>query len=214
MPPEEARITVTANALPSAAPALPDLDAFLDQGFAEHDRTLADLRAMISGPFGQVLAIWERTVRGGGKLLFAGNGGSAADAQHLVAELVVRYKADRPAIAAIALTTDSSILTAGGNDLGYEQVFARQVAALCRPGDALVGISTSGRSPNILAALRTARSLGAATCGLAGGDGGAMADFSDALVVIPSRTTARIQEMHIMVGHMLCEALEARLGYA
>lgn len=205
------------------------LATFLRRETDEHREAFEALLPQLARPFGEVLTLWERAVRGGGKLLFFGNGGSAADAQHLAAELVIRYQADRPAIAAIALNTDTSALTAGANDMGFEQIFARQVEALGRPGDVAVGITTSGRSPNVLAALATARARGLATSALtgalrpasgaaggttaaSGGPAPELAALCDALLVVPSRTTARIQEMHIMLGHMLCKALEQRLG--
>jgi D-sedoheptulose 7-phosphate isomerase len=177
----------------------------------EHQQVLNAVREL-AGPIEKVLQTWEAAVRKGGKILLVGNGGSAADAQHIAAELVIRYKADRAPIAAMALTTDTSALTACGNDLGFDQVFARQVAALGRPGDVLVGISTSGKSPNVLAALREARSRNIYTTGLSGGTGGDMPSLCDALIVVPSRITARVQEMHIMIGHVLCKSLELRLG--
>jgi D-sedoheptulose 7-phosphate isomerase len=178
----------------------------------EHEQVFAATSRMLGQPFAQTLAIWEAAVRGGGKILLFGNGGSAADAQHIAAELVIRYHVDRRPIAAIALTTDSSALTACGNDLGFESLFERQVEALGRPGDVAVGISTSGRSPNVLAGLRRARAMGMHATGLSGGDGGEMHRLCDSVIVVPSRITARIQEMHILVGHMLCKALERRLG--
>jgi len=128
--------------------------------------------------------------------------------------LTIRYKADRPAIAAIALTTDTSALTAAGNDLGFEQVFARQVAALGKAGDVAIGISTSGKSPNVLAALRLAREMRIVTAALSGKKGGDLAGICDHLLVVPSDTTARIQEMHILLGQMLCGAIEIDLGMA
>jgi D-sedoheptulose 7-phosphate isomerase len=192
------------------------LSAFLRRETDEHRQAFEALVPQLEAPFAQVLALWERAIRGGGKLLLFGNGGSAADAQHLAAELVIRYHADRAPIAAIALSTDTSALTAGANDMGFEQVFSRQLAALGRPGDVAVGISTSGRSPNVLAALATARASGLATTALSGGLQGTatpeLAALCDAVLVVPSRTTARIQEMHILLGHMLCKALEQRLG--
>ncbi len=166
----------------------------------------------VAGEFEAALATLAAAVRGGGKILFCGNGGSAADAQHLATELFVRYVRDRNPIAAIALTTDSSALTAAGNDYGYEHVFARQVHALGREGDVLVAISTSGHSPNVLGALEQARALGMRTIGLSGRDGGDMGPLCDVLIVVPARDTAHIQEMHITIGHMLCGALETELG--
>ena len=138
----------------------------------------------------------------GGKLLVAGNGGSAADAQHLVAEFVVRLTVDRPALRAVALTTDTSILTAGGNDYGFEAVFARQIEALGQAGDVFLGISTSGNSPNILRALRQAKLQGMATFGFSGNGGGVMN------VVVPSRTTMNIQESHLALEHIFCMLVE------
>jgi D-sedoheptulose 7-phosphate isomerase len=150
-------------------------------------------------------------LRGGGKLLIAGNGGSAADAQHIAAEIVGRYKKDRPAYAAIALTTDTSALTAIGNDYGFEQVFARQVEALGRRGDVLLALSTSGRSPNILAALKAARSQGLVTVGFTGAKGTGLAASCDHLLVAPSDDTAVIQQIHMAFAHGICEVIEQTL---
>jgi len=187
------------------------LAPFFAAEFDEHAAVLADTRTACAEPFGRLVALAAKTIRGGGKILFFGNGGSAADAQHLATELTIRYKSDRAPIAAIALTTDSSALTAGGNDLGFDRIFARQVEALAKPGDIAIGISTSGRSANVLAALAAARAMGVGTAGLSGGTGGDMATVADPLLIVPSKTTARIQEMHIMLGQMLCGALEQEL---
>lgn len=183
-------------------------------GLAEHAAVLEAVRRDLGGPFERMLEAWVTAIRGGGKIMFCGNGGSAADAQHLATELTVRYVSDRPAIAALALTTDTSALTAAANDHGFGTVFARQVEALGRPGDVLVAISTSGRSPNILLALRRARELGVVPAALTGGDGGEVVGLADPVIVVPSRTTARIQEMHITLGQLLCSGLEQALGYA
>lgn len=142
---------------------------------------------------------------GGGKVLFCGNGGSAADAQHLAAELVNRFLMDRPALPGLALTTDTSALTAIGNDLDFRRVFARQVEAFGRRGDVLVGISTSGNSPNVLAALEAARKAGLHTLGFTGNGGGAMAPLCDILLDVPHAGTPLIQETHIAAGHLLCQ---------
>ena len=150
-------------------------------------------------------------LRAGNKLLIIGNGGSAADAQHIAAEIVGRYKQDRPAWAAIALTTDTSALTAIGNDYGFEQVFARQVAGLGRRGDVLLALSTSGRSPNILAALGTAREHGLVTIGFTGSKGEALGALCDHLLVAPSDDTPVIQQIHLAVAHGICEAIEQAL---
>lgn len=149
------------------------------------------------------------SLRAGGKLLFAGNGGSAADAQHWAGELVSRFYYDRPGLAAVALTTDSSILTAIGNDYGYDYTFARQVEALGRAGDVLVAISTSGNSPNIVRAAEAARALGMTVLGFTGRGGGRLAPLSDICFRMPSDETPRIQEGHEVVGHLLCALIEA-----
>jgi D-sedoheptulose 7-phosphate isomerase len=151
------------------------------------------------------------SLRQGGKLLLCGNGGSAADAQHWAGELVGRFMYDRPGLASIALTADGGILSAVGNDYGFEQVFARQVQALGRPGDVLFALSTSGRSPNVLAALRAAREGGLVTVGFTGQGGGLMAELCDLLLAVPSTRTPRIQEAHEALGHAICAAVEAAL---
>lgn len=189
-----------------------DIDRFFDSEFAEHAAVTAATRAALAEPFVRLVALVTGSVRSGGKILLFGNGGSAADAHNIATEFAVRYKRDRPAIPALGLTTDGGVLTAIGNDLGFEQLFARQVEALGRAGDVAIGISTSGRSPNVLEGLRTARAMGLATVGLGGGDGGRLAEVSDLMVIVPSSTTARIQEMHILLGQMLCGAVEVELG--
>jgi D-sedoheptulose 7-phosphate isomerase len=191
-----------------------DLTAFFKAEFAEHHDVARRSEAALSGAFAGLVGACVTSVRAGGKLMFFGNGGSAGDAQHLATELTIRYKADRAAIAAIALTTDTSALTAAGNDLGFERIFARQIEALGRPGDIAIAISTSGKSANILAALRQAKAMKLATAALGGKGGGDMKGLADHLLVVPSDTTARIQEMHIALGQMLCGALEIELGLA
>jgi D-sedoheptulose 7-phosphate isomerase len=153
-------------------------------------------------------------LRAGGKVLFFGNGGSAADAQHLAAEFVGRFVRERAGLPAIALTTDSSILTAVGNDYGFDQIFARQVQALGRAGDVAVAISTSGDSSNVLEGAKAAKKGRLKTVGLCGRDGGALAKQADVAITIASTSTARIQECHIAVGHLLCELVEEDLGRA
>ena len=189
-----------------------DSEVLLQQELGEHRSAFEATAQMLARPFMETLEILEHGVRHGGKLLLFGNGGSAADAQHIAAELIIRYKADRAAISAIALTTDSSALTACGNDLGFDALFERQIEGLGREGDVAVGISTSGNSANVLRGLRQARAMGLKTVGLTGGTGGQMRTECDALIVVPSSVTARIQEMHITIGHVLCKALEQRLG--
>jgi D-sedoheptulose 7-phosphate isomerase len=194
------------------ASLLAEAQSLLQQELSEHRAVFEATALMLGGPFVETLDILERGVRGGGKLLLFGNGGSAADAQHIAAELVVRYKTDRAAISAIALTTDSSTLTACGNDMGFDALFERQIEALGRQGDVAVAISTSGNSANVLRGLHQARSMGLKTVGLTGGTGGKMRSVCDALIIVPSTVTARIQELHGMIGHVLCKALEQRLG--
>ena len=148
------------------------------------------------------------TLKAGGKILLCGNGGSAADAQHIAAELTGRYKTERGALAGIALTTDTSALTAIGNDYGYEFVFSRQLEALGREDDLLIAISTSGNSGNVVKALELARKIGIKTIGLSGRTGGAMNELCELNLVVPSNDTPRIQEMHIMIGHIICQAID------
>jgi D-sedoheptulose 7-phosphate isomerase len=173
-----------------------------------HGEVLDRVRSMDLEPFRRLADAAAGALRQGGKLLFFGNGGSAADAQHLATELTVRYRVNRRALCAIALTTDTSTLTAIGNDFGFEDLFARQVEALCRPGDLAIGLSTSGNSENVIRGLKVARGLGAVTAAFTGGSGGRVLEYVDIALVIPSPDTARIQEMHILFGHTLCGLLE------
>jgi len=191
-----------------------DLAAFFKAEFAEHHDVARRSEVALAGAFAGLVGACVNSIRGGGKLMFFGNGGSAADAQHLATELTIRYKTDRAAIAAIALTTDTSALTAAGNDLGFEKIFARQIEALGRPGDVAIAISTSGTSPNVIAALRQAKAMKLTTAAFGGKGGGNLAGVADHVLVVPSETTARIQEMHIALGQMLCGALEIELGLA
>lgn len=148
------------------------------------------------------------SLREGGKICWMGNGGSAADSQHLAAEFVGRFELERGGLASVALTTDSSVLTAVGNDYGFEAVFERQVEALCRPPDVVIGISSSGNSENVCRALERARSLGCYTAALTGRTGGRMAEIAETSLIVPSTSTARIQEAHILIGHILCGEVE------
>lgn len=154
-----------------------------------------------------------QSLKSGNKLLICGNGGSAADAQHIAAEFVVRlsHELERPGLAALALTTDSSILTAGGNDLGFDHIFARQVEALGQPGDLLIGITTSGNSKNVIEAVQTAREKGMKTIGLLGNDGGKCKKLMDLPIIVPSVSVQHIQEAHITIGHILVELVERSL---
>lgn len=189
-------------------------EALYDLEFAEHEKTIAAALQVLKAPLARLVDAAVVSLRAGGKILFFGNGGSAADAQHLATELVVRYRKNRPSLGAIALTTDSSALTAIGNDFGFDDLFARQVEGLGRKGDVAIGISTSGNSPNVLKALETARAMGLVTVGFGGGTGGKLPEMTDIALIVPSKTTARIQECHILLGHILCGAIETELGYA
>ncbi|QPF73661.1 D-sedoheptulose 7-phosphate isomerase [Roseateles sp. DAIF2] len=181
------------------------------RNLAEHQQLMAGLHALEPAvqSAGQQLA---RILGAGGKLMFCGNGGSAADSQHLASELTGRFIKDRRPLAAIALSTDSSALTCIGNDYAFDQVFARQLTALARSGDGLVAISTSGNSGNVLRAVEAARVLGVFTLGLLGRDGGQLAGLCDAAIIVPHAVTARIQEAHILIGHTLCGVIEAEMG--
>lgn len=189
-----------------------DWRAFHDAQWAEHEAVAAASRAALAEPFARLVEVALTSLEAGGKLIFFGNGGSAADAQNLATELVVRYDRDRAAIPALALTTDTSILTAVGNDFGFERLFARQIEALGRAGDVAIGISTSGRSKNVTAALQEAKQRGMVATALSGRDGGELVGLADPLLIVPSDVTARIQEMHITLGQMLCDAVQRGLG--
>ena len=189
-----------------------DIDAFFTFEFDEHAEVAQATRDACLEPFRQLVEVCAASLRAGGKIMFFGNGGSAADCQHLATELTVRYKTDRAPIAAIALTTDTSAITAGGNDIGFENIFGRQIAALGKPGDVAIGISTSGQSPNVIVALEMAKTMGITAAALSGKGGGKLVGLADPLIIVPSATTARIQEMHITLGQMLCGALEIELG--
>ena len=153
------------------------------------------------------------TLKNGNKILLCGNGGSAADAQHIAAELVGRYKSDRRGLPAIALTTDTSILTSVGNDYGYEKIFDRQVEALANKGDLIIGISTRGNSQNIVNVLKLGRELDCKTVGFSGYKGGVMNELCDINLIVPSNNTPRIQEMHILFGHIICQIVDNELSY-
>ena len=187
-------------------------DDLWQSNFTDHLDVAQATRAELFEPFERLLSLSIKAIQGGGKLLFFGNGGSAADAQHLATELSVRYVDDRPPIAAIALTTDGSALTAIGNDMGFEALFARQIEALGRPGDVAIGISTSGRSRNVIRGLEQARAQGLIAAAFSGRDGGDLVGLAEPLLIVPATVTARIQEMHITLGHILCDGLERGLG--
>ncbi len=188
-----------------------DIGTYFDAELSEQRDVAQATAAALAGPFAALVAACVKSIAAGGKILFFGNGGSAADAQHLATELTVRYIKNRKAIAALALTTDSSLLTACSNDLGFDLIFARQIEALGRSGDIALGITTSGKSPNVTLALREARERGLVTAAFCGKGGGDLRGLVDHLLVVPSDTTARIQEMHITLGHVLCGAIESEI---
>ena len=181
---------------------------FFHQQFDEHLQVAQTTQANLSENFTKLANAALQTIQNGGKIVWFGNGGSASDAQHLATELVVRYRVNRRAIPSIALTTDTSALTAIGNDFGFEYLFSRQVEALCTAHDLVIGISTSGTSQNVIEGVTKAREMGCQTALLGGGDGGKLAELVDFPLVVPSQTTARIQEMHITLGQLLCDLLE------
>ena len=185
------------------------LSAMMEDGIALRRHIAGEMAPLVF----RCVDLCEAALSGGGKLLFCGNGGSAADAQHLATELLVRLRSrvERPSWPAIALTLDPAALTAGGNDYGFEEVFARPLSALGRKGDVLFGITTSGRSTNVIKALQVARGMGVGTIGFLGGDGGAAAALCDVPLIVPSVETARVQEAHIRLGHAILELLEDRL---
>jgi D-sedoheptulose 7-phosphate isomerase len=185
----------------------PDAESIFGKALQEHLQVISQIQDQQTVLEAIALAM-TATMRAGGKILWCGNGGSAADAQHLAAELMGRFRRERRALPSVALTTDTSILTAVANDYGFETVFSRQVEALGNAGDLLVGISTSGNSLNVIAALKTARAQGLATVAMTGAGGGKMGAFADYLFAVESRDTARIQEAHIFAGHMLCDWIE------
>jgi D-sedoheptulose 7-phosphate isomerase len=175
-------------------------------------RALIDLMERNLAPLiAEMGSLISAALTNGNKLLVMGNGGSAADSQHFVAEIVGRFKMERKALPAVALSTDTSILTAIGNDYGFESIFSRQVEALAKPGDIVVGLSTSGNSPNVLKALNAAREQGCRTIGLLGKDGGTIRSICDLALVVPSTDTPRIQEGHITIIHIVCDLVEKKL---
>jgi D-sedoheptulose 7-phosphate isomerase len=178
----------------------------------EHQETVREFFARNAEEIARAEGLLTSSLARGGTVLLCGNGGSAADAQHLAAELTGRFLRERPGLPAVALTTDSSALTAIGNDYGFDRIFARQVEALGRPGDVLIAITTSGSSLNVLQAIHAARARQLSVIGLLGRDGGAARALCDVALVVESGVTARVQEVHILVGHILCEAVDRVLA--
>jgi D-sedoheptulose 7-phosphate isomerase len=186
---------------------MPTANDTIRNALRAHAETIARLDALIPD-ISRLAELVQASLSRGGKIMFMGNGGSAADSQHLAAELVGRFQKERRGLASIALSTDTSILTSVGNDYGFEHVFARQVEALCRPEDVLIGISTSGNSANVLHAIEAGKSIGATTVALTGEGGGKLAALCDLTLAVPARVTARVQEAHILIGHILCELID------
>jgi D-sedoheptulose 7-phosphate isomerase len=190
-----------------------EADALWRDHFAAHRAAAEATERDVRDAFAAAADRLAGTLAAGGTVMFCGNGGSAADAQHLAAELTVRFLADRPALRSIALSSDYSALTACGNDLGFDRIFARQVEALGRPGDAIVALTTSGNSPNVVAALEEAKSRRMTRVLMTGPKRGAAVAHADVVLAVPASATAQIQEMHITIGHALCKAIEKALGY-
>jgi len=179
--------------------------------FDEHARLQREFLKHNAEMLARVAEVLIQAFHKGRTVYFFGNGGSAADAQHLAAEFVNRFRLDRRALPALAFNVDTSVLTSIANDFGYDRVFARQIEAFGRPDDVAVGLSTSGASPNVIAGVRLARQQGLVTVGFSGGDGGALLRETDHCIVVPSKTTARVQEMHILAGHAICDIVEQEL---
>lgn len=188
-----------------------NLKEFYKSEFSEHQKVLHATEKALEDAFYKLVGCSVTALKKGGKIIFMGNGGSASDAQHLATELTVRYKENRAAIAALSLSTDTSALTAIGNDFGFDYLFSRQIEAIAKPEDFIIGITTSGKSPNIIKAFEQADKMGIKYGALSGKDGGDIKNV-DPILIVPSNTTARIQEMHIMLGQMLCNAIEYELG--
>jgi D-sedoheptulose 7-phosphate isomerase len=181
--------------------------SIFDQAVADHLSVVQRLPELYS-EIVKLATLMRDCISNGGKVIWMGNGGSAADSQHLAAEIVGRFKKERMGMASIALTTDSSIITSVGNDYGFEAIFSRQVEAIGKQGDILVGITTTGNSGNVVAAINSGKKMGLVTVGMLGNDGGKLKSLCDHSIIVPSVDTARIQESHILIGHILCEFIE------
>lgn len=189
-----------------------NLSEFFFSELDEHQKILDLTREKLETEFINLVKCCKLSIENGGKIIFFGNGGSAADSQHLSTELTVKFSKVRDPIAAIALTTDTSTLTAIGNDFGFEKIFSRQIEAIGNQNDTAIAISTSGNSNNVIEGAKSAKSIGMTVVGFTGMSGGDLSKFSDINIMIPSNTVSRIQEMHITIGQMLCNALEINLG--
>ena len=187
------------------------MNSTIQEEFQNHIKTSQKSMENLSDDIEIAAKICIKTLKKNGKIILFGNGGSAADAQHIAAEFVGRYMTERQGLAAIALTTDTSILTAIGNDYGFEEIFSRQIEALAKPEDVVIGISTGGTSKNVINAIKIANDTGCNIIGFSGKDGGKMDKICDVNIVVPSNDTPRIQEMHILIGHILCHLIDHEL---
>ena len=187
------------------------MNSIILEEFQDHIKTSQKSMENLSNDIEIAAKICIETLKKNGKIILFGNGGSAADAQHIAAELVGRYKTERKGLAAIALTTDTSVLTSIGNDYGYEEIFSRQIEALVKTEDVVIGISTGGTSKNVFNAMKLANETGCKIIGFSGKDGGIMNTICDVNIVVPSEQTPRIQEMHILIGHTLCQLIDNEL---
>ncbi|MDH5652088.1 MAG: D-sedoheptulose 7-phosphate isomerase [Gammaproteobacteria bacterium] len=188
-------------------------DTLISKTFEDHAKLLVETKNVLSENITDAVKMISESLANSGTLFWCGNGGSAADSQHMAAEFVGRFKKDRKPLRSIALTTDSSVITCVSNDYCYDDVFVRQIEALGRPGDVLVAISTSGQSENVKRALNICKIIGVKTIALLGKDGGVCKELAEIALVVPSDVTARIQEMHILIEHLVCELVEVELGY-
>lgn len=191
-----------------------DVRAAVSQHLQEHLAVVSKLDTQLGDQIVDVARLIAKALASGNILYWCGNGGSASDSQHLAAEFIGRFRNNRRPLASVALTTDTSVITCVANDFGYDQIFVRQVEALCRKGDVLVAISTSGNSRNVVEAVKSATQLGVTTVGLLSATGGALRELITYPLLVPSTSTARIQESHILIGHMLCDLVERELGIA
>lgn len=187
------------------------IDLYVSECISEHQDVVLML-SVLNRSICDAVQLLKKTVETGGKIMLCGNGGSAADSQHIAAELTGRFSANRKPIPSLALSTDTSAITAIANDFSYEEIFSRQIEAIGKSGDCLIGISTSGNSKNVIKAIESANVSGINTIGLVGFEGGCIADLANLSIIVPSASTARIQEVHILIGHILCGALERELG--
>ena len=191
-----------------------DYQALIAKQFKEHNEVVENTLTFAPNKLVEITKLMSNSLADGGTIFWCGNGGSAADSQHMAAEFVGRFKKNRRALRSLALTTDTSVLTCVANDYSYDDIFSRQIEGLARPGDILIGFSTSGESVNVIRAFEAAKSIGMATISFIGKDGGKLQNYSDHTLHVKSNTTARIQETHIFLGHIICDLVEHEMGLA